>query len=139
MVRKQERKSPTNIASIKNEYVRSLQEKKDRRRARKVRLYRRLTVFSVVAVVMFSILTYMFVNQKTVLAAKEQEKEVLLEQLAEKEEEQAMLTNQLAKLNDDEYIAKLARQEYFLSEKNEIIFSLPQNSEQDEKKEDEKE
>ncbi len=43
------------------------------------------------------------------------------------------------KLNDDDYIAKLARKEYFLSEKNEIIFSIPENKkktdEQDEGKE----
>lgn len=136
MVRKQNEKSPTNIASIKNEYVRSLQEKKDRKRARKVRLYRRLTVFSLAAVVILSVLSYTFINQKSVLAAKDEEKQLLLEQLAEKEQEQAMLTNQLEKLNDDVYIAKLARQEYFLSDKSEIIFSLPKNSK---KKEDEKE
>ena len=50
-----------------------------------------------------------------------------------------MLTGRLAKLNDDEYIAKLARQEYFLSDKNEIIFSLPKKDGKGEKKEDKKE
>lgn len=131
--------SSKNVATIKNEYVRSLQEKEDRRRAQKTRLYRRLTVFSIVAVVILSVLTHTFIKQKSILAAKEEEKQILLEQLAEKEEEQAALTDQLAKLNDDEYIAKLARQEYFLSEENEIIFSLPKNNENGKKKEDEKE
>ncbi len=139
MVKKQERKSPTNVASIKNEYVRSLQEKKDRKRARKVRLYRRLAVFSLVAVIILSVLTYTFINQKSLLAAKEEEKQLLLEELAEKEAEQEILTSQLTKLNDDEYIAKLARQEYFLSDKNEIIFSLPKNSKNSKKKAVEKE
>lgn len=139
MVRKQERKSSTNVASIKNEYVRSLQEKKDRRRAQKTGLYRRLTVFAIVAVVILSVLTHTFINQKSILAAKEEEKQVLLTQLAEKDEEQVMLTGQLAKLNDDEYIAKLARQEYFLSDTNEIIFSLPKKDENVKKKEAKKE
>ena len=139
MVRKKERKSPANVASIENDYVRSLQEKKDKRSAQKTGLYRRLTVFAIIAVVILSVLTHTFISQKSILAAKEEEKEALLTQLAEKEEEQEMLTGRLAKLNDDEYIAKLARQEYFLSDKNEIIFSLPKKDGKGEKKEDKKE
>lgn len=139
MVRKKEGKSPTNVASIKNEYVRSLQEKKDRRRAQKTGLHRRLTVFAIIAVVILSVLTHTFINQKNILAAKEEEKQVLLTELADKEEEHVLLTGQLAKLNDDEYIAKLARQEYFLSDKNEIIFSLPKKDENVKKKEAKKE
>lgn len=38
---------------------------------------------------------------------------------------QDIYEEEIIKLNDDEYIAKLARREYFLSEKNEIIFNLP--------------
>lgn len=139
MVRKQERKSAKNIATIKNEYVHSLQQKKDRRKAQRTGLYRRLAVFGVIAVIAFSVLTYKFISQKKILVVKAEEREVLLTELAEKEEEQVMLTGQLAKLNDDEYIAKLARQEYFLSDKNEIIFSLPKSSENSKKKDDEKE
>lgn len=36
-----------------------------------------------------------------------------------------MLQEEIVKLNDDDYIAKLARRDYFLSENNEIIFNLP--------------
>jgi cell division protein DivIC len=37
----------------------------------------------------------------------------------------------IVKLNDDEYIAKLARKEYFLSNDNEIIFTLPETESQE--------
>ena len=57
---KQNRKSPATIASINKEYVQSLQQKIDRKKARKVRLYRRLTVFAIVALLM-SRLFYAFV------------------------------------------------------------------------------
>ena len=77
----------------------------------------------------------MYMNQKKSLALKEQEKEELLEQLESVKTEQATLNRQLVKLNDDDYIAKLARKKYFLSEGNEIIFSTPKNK----KKKDEKE
>ena len=37
-----------------------------------------------------------------------------------------LLKEEIVKLNDDDYIAKLARKEYFLSDDNEIIFTLPE-------------
>lgn len=60
------------------------------------------------------------------------EKVQMEEKLAKLEKEQLILENEIAKLNDDEYIAKLARSEYFLSDKGEIIFNIP-NSEKKEK------
>ncbi|AOV06299.1 FtsB family cell division protein [Sporosarcina ureilytica] len=139
MVRKKTKQTRTNIAKIKNEYVRTLQQKEERKRVQKVRLYRNLTVFSAIAIVTLGFLLNAFLGQKKTLAAKEQEKQALLIELAEKEDEHIMLTRQLERLNDDEYIAKLARQEYFLSDKHEIIFSLPKNDEKDKKKDEEKE
>ena len=123
---KQQRKSSERVASIQTEYVRSLQKKETRKNARKVRLFRRLAVFALAAAVILAGLTNMFINQKQTLAAKELQKVETLAQLEEVQEEQEMLKRQLVKLNDDEYIAKLARKEYFLSEKGEIIFSIPE-------------
>ena len=139
MVKKQSRKSSATIASINKEYVQSLQQKIDRKKARKVRLYRRLTVFAVAAIVILGFFTHSFFQQKELLAVKEQERVEKLAELKEVENEQEMLVDQLAKLEDDEYIAKLARQEYFLSDKNEIIFSMPNKKVEDKKKTEEKE
>ena len=133
MVQKHNRKSPATIASINKEYVQSLQEKIDRKKARKVRLYRRLAVFAFAAVLILGFFTYSFFEQKNILALKEQEKAEKLAELKEVEDEQEMLINQLAKLEDDEYVAKLARQEYFLSDNNEIIFSMPNKKAEDKK------
>lgn len=139
MVQKDNRKSPASIASINKEYVQSLQQKVDRKKARKVRLYRRLAVFAVAALLILGFFTHSFFEQKNILALKEQEKAEMLANLKEVEDEQEMMINQLAKLEDDEYIAKLARQEYFLSDSNEIIFSMPNKKAEDKKKTDEKE
>lgn len=139
MEQKQQRKSSERVASIQTEYVRSLQKKETRKNARKVRLYRRLVVFAIAAAIILGGLTNMFINQKRALAEKELQKVEVLAQLEGVQEEQEMLKRQLVKLNDDDYIAKLARKEYFLSEKNEIIFSIPEKKkktdEQDEGKE----
>ena len=51
------------------------------------------------------------------------------------QEQKQMLELQIAKLQDDEYIAKIARKEYFLSEEGEIIFTIPKES--DKKDDDE--
>ncbi len=136
---KQQRKSPATVATIQTEYVRSLQQKENRKNARKVRLYRRLTVFAIIVAVTFGGLIQMQIKQKQVLAVKEQQRKDVLAQLEVVQEEQEMLKRQLVKLDDDNYIAKLARKEYFLSENNEIIFSVPENKKKNDKKDDGKE
>ena len=137
-VKKRKRTTAT-VSSIKNEYVEQQQQKKVRKHAQKVRLRRRLTVFGLIALISFSVLTYKFVNQKQFIVAKTEEKTVLLAELDEVKDEQLMLERQIAKLSDDAYIAKLARQKYFLSDDKEIIFSIPQKSDIGKKKADEKE
>ncbi|MBC1780623.1 FtsB family cell division protein, partial [Listeria booriae] len=52
--------------------------------------------------------------------------------VAMKDEEEA-LNDQIKKLHNDDYIAKLARSEYYLSKDGEIIFNIPEeNSKQKE-------
>ena len=63
MEQKQQRKSSETVASIQTEYVRSLQKKETRKNARKVRLYRRLTVFAIAAAIILGGLTNMFINK----------------------------------------------------------------------------
>ncbi len=133
------RKSSATIASIETEYVRSLQKKASRKHARKIRLYRRLTVFAIVAAIILVGMTQMYMKQKQVLEAKELEKMEMIAQLEEVQQEQEALNRQLIKLDDDDYIAKLARKDYFLSENNEIIFSIPENKKKTDKKDNGKE
>lgn len=134
MQQKQQRKSSATVAPIQTEYVRSLQKKEARFRARKVRLYRRLTVYAIAAIIILGTLTHTYFSQKQALAEKEQQKIELLAELQEVKAEQEMLERQIVKLNDDDYIAKLARKNYFVSDKNEIIFSTPENKAVEEKK-----
>ena len=132
-------KEKRNVSSINQDYVRSVERQEERQKAHKVRLYRRLLVFGVLAVVVFGWIAVTMYSQSTVLASKEKEKQEALLALEEVNEEQEMLRTQILKLNDDEYIAKLARKEYFLSEEGEIIFSIPENEKNNTKKEDSKE
>lgn len=128
-----------NISSINKDYVRSVERQEKRHKAHKVRLFRRLTVFSVIVVAVMGWLTVTAFNQSQALAAKEERKEKALIALEKVQDEQELLNSQILKLNDDEYIAKLARKEYFLSEEGEIIFAIPENEGNNEKKNDSKE
>lgn len=131
--------STSKVKPIETEYTQSLHQKVNQKQAQKVRLYRRLVVFALTALIICTVLTVTFINQKKVLAAKIEEKEQLLLDLEEVENEQVILNEQLIKLDDDEYIAKLAREQYFLSESYEIIFSMPKDSDKKEEQEGEKE
>jgi cell division protein DivIC len=71
-----------------------------------------------------------YLSQLSILENKNIEKKKLEEQLIILEKQRQILEEEVVKLNDDEYVAKLARKEYFLSEDNEIIFNLPQTEEE---------
>ena len=47
-------------------------------------------------------------------------------------DKQSALEEEIVKLNDDEYIAKLARRDYFLSDEGEIIFNIPDSDKEKE-------
>ena len=69
------------------------------------------------------------------LEAKQEEKVKLEETLAKLEKKQQILENEIIKLNDDEYIGKFARSEYFLSDIGEVIFNIPDPKKKDEEDE----
>jgi cell division protein DivIC len=121
------------VAAIRREYIESMERQEKKKRAMKIRLYRRLALFAIAFVLVMGSLIFTLINQKKTLAIKEQKKIELTQKLSDAQDQQEELKIQISKLNDDNYIAKLARKELFLSEKGEIIFSIPENTEEDEK------
>ena len=123
------------VKTLDNDYVRSSAEKLKKQQIqqrKRVLSRRRLVVFFAFAAVVCIVLGSAMINQNARLAEKEEEKRQVQEQLATVKEQQEMLKLQITKLEDDDYIAKLARKEYFLSEDGEIIFTIPKGN----KKED---
>ncbi|WP_342470680.1 septum formation initiator family protein [Ureibacillus sp. FSL K6-3587] len=116
-----------NIRKIENDYVRTADRQMEKLTKRKIGLRRRLTTFFIIASVVIVSLISTLYNQNQRLSGKEAEKEKMLAELQEMKEEQERLKLQIKKLEDDEYIAKLARKEYFLSDDGEIIFTIPKD------------
>lgn len=122
------------VASIRNDYVRSVERQEKRQQAHKVRLFRRLSAFGVIFLLAAIWIGTTLYGQSQSIAEKEMQQAETLAALQEVEKEQAQLKEQIMLLNDDDYIAKLARKEYFLSDEGEIIFTVPKA--EDKKEED---
>ena len=121
-----------NIAKLQTDYVLQHEESQISIARRKKLLFRRLTAFIILVAIVTYLLVSTLISQNSTLAAKKAEKEKVVQELASLKQEEVLLKEEIVKLNDNDYIAKLARKEYFLSDENEIIFTLP-----DEKKEKE--
>ncbi|MEG0552637.1 MAG: septum formation initiator family protein [Carnobacterium sp.] len=48
--------------------------------------------------------------------------------LKDTKQEHEQLQTQIKRLEDEDYVAKIARSQYYLSKDNEIIFSLPEDN-----------
>lgn len=117
------------VKTLNNDLTRSEQQKKTLKTKEAVFRRRRMLAFFVVAACIIAGLVSTNLTQKERLAAKEAYKLEAQQQLDVVTEAQEMLKLQITKLEDDEYIAKLARKEYFLSEEGEIIFTIPKEIE----------
>jgi cell division protein DivIC len=113
------------VSKIQTTYVKQ-QEYAEIASARKKKLLaRRLTIFLVLASVLSYLMISSNISQTAKLDAKNAQMKELNHQMAELKTQQNILNENIIKLNDDEYIGKLARKEYFFSEKGEIIFNIP--------------
>jgi cell division protein DivIC len=117
-----------NIAKIQTTYVQH-QEIAEIASARKRKLlFRRLSLFLVFAALMSYLMITSFISQSSTLDKKVAQKKQLEQQMTQLKKQQKILKEDIVKLNDDDYLAKLARKEYFFSENGEIIFNIPEES-----------
>ncbi|WPK12923.1 septum formation initiator family protein [Lysinibacillus louembei] len=125
--------SPNRVRQLDNDYIRSNENniKSKYSKQQLIRRRRRMLAFLVVAGVVIFSLSSMLMKQYDRLHVKEGQKVEVLADLEQIQEVQDMLKLQIAKLEDDEYIAKLARKEYFMSEEGEIIFTIPKDEQQE--------
>jgi cell division protein DivIC len=118
-----------NIAKIQTTYVHQ-QEIAEIASARKRKLlFRRLSLFLVFAVIMSYLMITSYVSQSSTLDKKVAQRKQLEQELIQLKKQQEILKEDIVKLNDDDYLAKLARKEYFFSENGEIIFNIPEEKE----------
>ncbi|GHI00860.1 FtsB family cell division protein [Neobacillus kokaensis] len=114
-----------NVSKIQTTYVKQ-QEYAEIASARKRKLLiRRLSLFFVLACIISYFMISSLMTQSTKLEASAAQQKKLNQEFSELKKQEKVLKEEIVKLNDKEYIAKLARKEYFFSKKNEIIFNIP--------------
>lgn len=122
------KESLTNVAKLNNEYtnnktLEALRERKHKRYMRR----RIIGILTVSGLFVSGFAINIWTNTQTISQMEEEKKEAQTE-LEFVEEEQENLNNQIKKLENEDYVAKVARSQYYLSEDDEIIFSLPEDN-----------
>ncbi|MGG0719540.1 septum formation initiator family protein [Robertmurraya massiliosenegalensis] len=118
------------VTKLQSEYVKQHERNEVRASRRRKLLIRRLSMFFVLASIVSYFMISTLISQASSLEEIKAEQEQLNEELAGLKKKETILKEEIVKLNDDEYIAKLARKDYFLSEEGEVIFNIPKEKEE---------
>lgn len=114
-----------NVTKMENAYVVQQEKKAATVNKRRRGLKRRLILYAVCAAIFTVLAVSTLISQNSTLHEKALQKEKAESQLASLKQDEKALKTEIVKLNDDEYVAKLVRRDYGLSEEGEIIFNLP--------------
>jgi len=112
------------VTRIKSDYMHQYDVHMERNRRRKRKLLQRLIIFSTVAIIILGVITSYHVKQRGIYAEKQEENENLTEEIADLKIQEKELVEEINLLNDEEYVLDIARTNYFLSKKGELIFQL---------------
>ncbi|MBC2351887.1 septum formation initiator family protein [Listeria welshimeri] len=127
------KKAESKVARIENRYIKDTATLKKTRNRRRIALFRRLAFMAIIFVVVGGLLTITCTKQVLSLNEKKEKQVQVDKKLVAMKDEEEALNDQIKKLHNDDYIAKLARSEYYLSKDGEIIFNIPEeNSKQKE-------
>ena len=113
-----------NVAKLNTDYIHKQEQIKQNTDRKRIGLIRRLTVFGVLALIIGGLMVSALITQTSAIENKKAEKVKLEQQLTKLQSKQKQLKGEIVKLNDDDYIKKIARRDYFLSEDGEIIFNV---------------
>ncbi|EAG7813283.1 septum formation initiator family protein [Listeria monocytogenes] len=127
------KKAKSKVARIENRYIKDTATMKKTRSRRRIALFRRLAFMAIIFAVVGGLLTITYTKQVLTLKEKKEKQVQVDKKMVAMKDEQDSLNEQIKKLHNDDYIAKLARSEYYLSKDGEIIFNITEeNSKQKE-------
>lgn len=117
-----------NITHIDNDYINQEKTKKRKKALQKLKAKRRMGFILLFGLVLLLPLTYRLVD--SMMLVRDMDTQIIQATKEKKviEDKNQELNIQLGLLQDDDYIAKLARSRYYYSKDNEIIFSLPEDN-----------
>ncbi|MFD2617459.1 FtsB family cell division protein [Terrilactibacillus laevilacticus] len=113
----------TDVRHIRSEYVQSQEVYEKFRKKRRKGLMRRLVAFGIVLTVIVGFLTSIISSKSDQIDSKLTQKEHLEQKLRASKEDEKALKHNIRLLHDKDYIGDIARRDFLLSKKGEIIFS----------------
>jgi cell division protein DivIC len=116
------------LKTLNSNYISKHEDKQQEMKKQRQGLYRRLLVLGLFTIILSTFIITTTISQAKVIEEKRAEKGELEQRYADLQKQEVLYKEKIVKLNDEEYVAKLARNEYFLSEEGEIIFKLPSDS-----------
>lgn len=125
------------VIRLINNYTKKRESEKKRLQNETRVSRRRTVVFGSVLLVIVLLLLLVGVNQKKANQELQTEVAATSEVLDERNKKHDDLEQQIKQLNDDNYILRIARSEFFLSEEGELIFNLPEREEKENKEDKE--
>lgn len=117
-----------NVTKLENDYTQTKTVQAHRASKFKKQKKRRIAAILTVSTAFIVALSTNLMKNTQEIAALETKKVAVTEELTTVEKRHEDLQDEIKKLEDDDYIAKLARNEYYLSQENEIIFSFPEDN-----------
>lgn len=118
----------TKVRQLTSEYMEKQELLEEQRRRRRKGLIRRLSVFAVFMILFFALTGFTLLQQQSSIQQQKVEQEKLDEELLQMEKQQSQLSQEIEWLHDPEYIAELARRDFFLTKPGETLFQLPRSS-----------
>ncbi|GEK59798.1 hypothetical protein CHL76_13910 [Marinococcus halophilus] len=90
-------------------------------------LKKRMTALTVVTAFVVILMGITLFSQWQTIAANNEEQQQMEEQMVSLEEKEADLKQQVKDYNDLDYIAEVAREEYYLTKEGETLYKLPES------------
>ncbi|SHG40574.1 FtsB family cell division protein [Ornithinibacillus halophilus] len=113
------------VSKIHPSYVQQYDVYQERQNRRKKLLKRRLIFFAILVAIIIGSLTVYHFKQREIHAEKLEEYNQLKEELTHLQNLEVQYKEEIELLNNDSYILDIARTNYFLSKKGELIFKIP--------------
>ncbi|CZQ93204.1 septum formation initiator ftsl/divic [Trichococcus palustris] len=128
MKKKMEKHSADNVTVMQNDYIK-VQNQQKRIASRERKKHRNRLFFILLAGAIF-IVPFLWKTVGNVFEIRQMDSEIAVAKKEKKaaEDQNTKLNYEVKLLQEDDYIAKLARSKYYLSKDGEIIFSLPEDN-----------
>lgn len=129
--RAMEEKKRSVVTHLNNTYTekKTLQSIREYKYKRFVK--RRTMAILVAGIALIALFTFPLIRGYSQMNELEEERTIAMQELEEIELEQEELEYYIGLLENEEYVAKLARSEYYVTQDNEIVFSFPDDRTQD--------